>query len=98
MADLHIYDVLIRPVITEKSSNLSETLRQYAFEVAQDANKIQIKEAVEFIFEVEVEKVRTMIMPAKRGRRGRKWYRRTQQWKKALVTLKPGYEIKLFNV
>ncbi len=98
MADLHLYDVLIRPVVTEKSSLLSETLRQYAFEVAQDANKIQIKEAVEFIFEVEVQKVRTMIMPAKRGRRGRYWYRRTQQWKKALVTLKPGYEIKLFNV
>lgn len=98
MAELHIYDVLIRPVITEKSNIQSETLRQYAFEVAQGANKIQIKEAVEFIFEVEVEKVRTMIMPAKRGRRGRKWYRRTSQWKKALVTLKPGHEIKLFNV
>lgn len=98
MAELHLYDVLIRPVITEKSNLLSERLRQYAFEVAQDANKIQIKEAVEFIFDVKVEKVRTMIMPAKRGRRGRKWYRRTPQWKKALVTLKPGYEIKLFNV
>jgi large subunit ribosomal protein L23 len=98
MADLHIYDVLIRPVVTEKSSVQSETLRQYAFEVAQGANKIQIKEAVEFIFEVEVQKVRTMILPAKRGRRGRKWYRRTPQWKKALVTLKPGHEIKLFNV
>ncbi len=98
MAELHIYDVLIRPVVTEKSSVQSETLRQYAFEVAEAANKIQIKEAVEFIFEVEVQKVRTMILPAKRGRRGRKWYRRTQQWKKALVTLKPGHEIKLFNV
>ena len=98
MADLHIYDVLIRPVVTEKSSQLSETQRQYAFEVAQAANKIQIKEAIEFIFEVEVQKVRTMILPAKRGRRGRHWYRRKPQWKKALVTLKPGHEIKLFNV
>jgi large subunit ribosomal protein L23 len=98
MADLHIYDVLIRPVITEKSSGLSETLRQYAFEVAEEANKMQIKEAVEFIFEVEVQKVRTMIVPSKRGTRGRHIYRRKPQWKKALVTLKPGHEIKLFNV
>ena len=98
MAELHIYDVLLRPVVTEKSNMLSETLRQYAFEVAEEANKHQIKEAVEFIFEVEVQKVRTMIMPAKRGTRGRHTYRRKSQWKKALVTLKPGYEIKLFNV
>jgi large subunit ribosomal protein L23 len=98
MAELHIYDVLIRPVVTEKSSLLTETIRQYAFEVAEEANKHQIKEAVEFIFEVEVQKVRTMIVPAKRGTRGRHVYRRKSQWKKALVTLKPGHEIKLFNV
>jgi len=98
MAELHIYDILLRPVITEKTNVLTETLRQYAFEVAEDANKHQIKEAVEFIYNVEVEKVRTMIMPAKRGTRGRHTYRRKSQWKKALVTLKPGHEIKLFNV
>ncbi len=98
MPDLHIYDILIRPVITEKSNVQSESLNQYVFEVAADANKIQIKEAVEFIFEVEVVKVRTMVMPAKRGHRGRHWYRRSSEWKKAIVTLKPGNEIKLFNV
>jgi large subunit ribosomal protein L23 len=98
MAELHIYDVLLRPVITEKSQNQSESLNQYVFEVAQKANKIQIKEAIEFIFEVKVSKVHTMVMPAKRGRRGRNWYKRSPQWKKAIVTLEPGNEIKLFNV
>jgi large subunit ribosomal protein L23 len=97
MADLHIYDVIKRPVITEKSSVQADDLNQYVFEVAPNANKIQIKEAVEVIFEVEVTKVRTMIQPAKRGRRGRKWYVRSRQWKKAIVTLAEGDEIDLFN-
>lgn len=98
MAELHIYDVIQRPVITEKSNLLSSDMNQYAFEVAQNANKIQIREAVEFIFDVEVTGVRTMVMPAKRGRRGRKWYIRRSQWKKAIVTLKEGDSIELFNL
>ncbi len=97
MPELHIYDVIRRPVITEKSTVQSDELNQYVFEVAPDANKLQIKEAVEVIFEVEVEKVNTMVMPAKRGRRGRNWYLRSKQWKKAIVTLKPGDTIELFN-
>ena len=98
MAELHIYDVIRRPVVTEKSSIMSDDLNQYVFEVAPTANKIQIKEAVEVVFEVQVNKVRTMVMPAKRGRRGRKWYMRSRQWKKAIVTLKEGDSIELFNV
>lgn len=98
MAELHIYDVIRRPVVTEKSSIMSDDLNQYVFEVAPTANKIQIKEAVEVVFEVHVEKIRTMVMPAKRGRRGRKWYRRSRQWKKAIVTLQEGDSIELFNV
>lgn len=98
MPELHIHDVIRRPVITEKSNGLSERLNQYVFEVAQNANKVQIREAVEFVFDVEVSKVNTMIMPAKRGRRGRKWYIRSAQWKKAIVSLKEGYTIKLFDV
>lgn len=98
MAELHIYDVIRRPVVTEKSSIMSDDLNQYVFEVAPTANKIQIKEAVEVVFEVEVHKVRTMVMPAKRGHRGRKWYVRSRQWKKAIVTLKEGDSIELFNV
>jgi len=98
MAELHIYDILRRPVITEKSNILADEKDQYVFEVANNANKIQIREAVEFIFDVEVKKVNTMVMPAKRGRRGRRWYMRSKQWKKAIVTLQPGYEINLFDV
>jgi large subunit ribosomal protein L23 len=97
MADLHIYDVIKRPVITEKSTVQAEALNQYVFEVAATANKIQIKEAVEVVFDVDVIKVRTMVQPAKRGRRGRAWYLRSRQWKKAIVTLAEGDEIDLFN-
>ena len=97
MAELHLYDVLRRPVVTEKSAIQSDELNQYVFEVAPEANKIQIKEAVEVIFEVEVVKVNTMVVPAKRGRRGRNWYMRSKQWKKAIVTLAEDQKIELFN-
>lgn len=99
MAELHLYDVIRRPVITEKSTDLAERQNKYVFEVARNANKIQIKEAVEEIFELEgkVLKVNTMVMPAKRGRRGRNTYVRSRQWKKAIVTLEEGVSIELFN-
>jgi len=97
MADLHIYDVLRRPVVSEKSAVMVDEQNQYVFEVAEAANKIQIKEAIEVIFEVEVIKVNTMIVPAKRGRRGRNWYLRSKQWKKAVVTLAEDQKIELFN-
>lgn len=96
--ELHIYDVVRRPVITEKSTLMAEELQQYVFEVAPNANKIQIKEAIELIFDVDVTNVRTMVMPAKRGRRGRTWYIRSKEWKKAIVTLERGQSIELFNV
>lgn len=95
---LHLYDVIIRPVVTEKSNKLSEERNQYVFEVALEANKAQIKQAIETIFEKKVRKVNTMIMPAKRGMRGRKRYMRASQWKKAIVSLEPGETIELFNV
>ncbi|PJF41445.1 MAG: 50S ribosomal protein L23 [Chloroflexi bacterium] len=95
--NLHLYDVIVRPVVSEKSTLLAEYENQYVFEVAPTANKIQIREAIETIFDVDVVKVRTMVMPAKRGQRGRKKYRRTSQWKKAIVTLAPGDSIDLFD-
>lgn len=98
MAELHLYDVLRRPVVTEKSAVQSDELNQYVFEVALEANKIQIKEAVEVIFDVDVINVRTMVQPAKRGRRGRNWYLRSRQWKKAIVTLPEDQKIELFNL
>jgi|SRR5258707_8845235 large subunit ribosomal protein L23 len=97
MAELHIYDVLRRPVVSEKTAVMTDEKNQYVFEVAEEANKIQIKEAVQVIFEVEVVKVNTMIVPAKRGRRGRNWYLRSKQWKKAVVTLATDQKIELFN-
>jgi large subunit ribosomal protein L23 len=98
MPELHLYDVLVRPVVTEKSAIQSDELNQYVFEVASNANKVQIKEAIEVIFDVTVLKVNTMVMPAKRGRRGRNWYVRSRQWKKAIVTLPSDQKIELFNL
>ena len=97
MTELHIYDVLRRPVVSEKTAVMTDEKNQYVFEVSEEANKIQIKEAIEVIFEVEVVKVNTMIVPAKRGRRGRNWYLRSKQWKKAVVTLATDQKIELFN-
>lgn len=97
MTSLHLYDVIRRPIVSEKTNGLTEN-NQYVFEVAPGANKLQIKEAIVAIFDVEVVKVNTMVMPYKRGRRGRKFYRRTQQWKKAVVTVAEGDKIDLFEV
>lgn len=96
--EIHLYDVIRRPVITEKSNIMSDEANQYVFEVSPSANKIQIREAIEIIFDVTVTKVNTMVMPAKRGRRGRNWYMRSKQWKKAIVTLAPDDKIELFNL
>lgn len=97
MANLHLYDIIRRPIVSEKSNSLTLN-NQYVFEVAAGANKVQIKEAVGVIFDVEVVKVNTMVMPYKRGRRGKKFYRRTQEWKKAIVTVAEGDKIDLFEV
>lgn len=98
MAEIHLYDVIKRPVITEKTDRGQEILNVYVFEVDLDANKQMIREAVELIFDVDVIKVRTAIMPAKRGRRLRKQYIRKSKWKKAMVTVEPGQTIELFSV
>jgi large subunit ribosomal protein L23 len=95
---MHLYDVIRRPLISEKSTMLSDELNQYVFEVALDANKKQIKDAIEVIFDKKVKKVNTIILPAKRGTRGRKSYWRSKEFKKAVVTLAEGEQIELFNV
>jgi large subunit ribosomal protein L23 len=97
MAELHLYDILIRPVVTEKSQRMQDERNKYVFEVAPNANKAQIRSAVETIFDKKVVKVNTMVMPAKRGMRGRRAYMRSKQWKKAIVTLEAGEQIELFN-
>jgi large subunit ribosomal protein L23 len=94
-----IYDILRRPIITEKSTYQSSKLNQFAFEVAKDANKAQIKEAVEKLFDVKVERVNVINVPAKRGVRGRGRHRvvRRPGYKKALVTLAEGQSIDVFE-
>jgi large subunit ribosomal protein L23 len=94
---MDIYDVIIRPIINEKSTRLVDEFNQFTFEVNLNANKIQIKEAVERIFDVDVVKVTTSILPKKRGQRGRKTYQRTPSAKKAIVSLPKGQMIGLFK-
>ncbi len=92
---LHHYEVLRRPIITERSTALSEQGR-YTFEVARDANKAQIKDAVQRIFKVDVAAVNTIHVPSKTKRMGKRSVE-TQPWKKAVVTVKPGQRIEMFE-
>lgn len=92
---MHLYEVLRRPLITEKSTMLKERNR-YAFEVASGASKRQIKEAVETAFKVSVVKINVMNVPGKMKRIGRRQVL-TPVWKKAVVTLEPGQKIEFFE-
>lgn len=78
-------DIIIRPVVSERSTGMMEQ-RKYTFEVALDANKVEIAKAVEAIFKVKVESVNTMRVFGKL-KRNRYGYHRTSTWKKAIVTL-----------
>ena len=89
------YRIIRRPRVTEKSLRQVERHRAYPFEVAEGANKVEIREAVERIFEVKVDKVRTANHQGKVKRVGR-WYGRRPAWKKAIVTLKEGFAIEDF--
>ncbi len=92
---MNIYEVLRRPVITEKSNLMAEQ-RQYVFEVARDANKALVKEAVETRFGVTVQDVNLMRVRGKTRRFGRK-ITRTPWWKKAIVTVAPGQAIEVYE-
>ena len=92
---MHIYNILQRPVITEKSALLGES-NKYTFEVHPDANKHQIKEAVEKAFKVNVVSVNIVHVPGKVRRVGRR-QTLTRSWKKAIVTLQSGDKIELFE-
>ena len=87
-----IYDVLVRPLVTEKSSYQSSKLTQYVFVVAEEATRTMVKDAVETLFEVTVARVNIMNAPAKRGRRSksRRLLVRRPSFKKAIVTLAEG--------
>lgn len=101
MADLRLEDVIRRPLITEKNTNLME-IGQYTFEVAPQANKIQIRAAVEQTFKVTVKAVNTLnVKPRKKSRtasrRGGRIVGTEAGWKKAIVTLAPGERIDIFE-
>ncbi|MEM7198752.1 MAG: 50S ribosomal protein L23 [Planctomycetota bacterium] len=88
------YELIRRPLVTEKSTVLQDIRNQYTFEVARTANKSEVRKAVETLFEVKVVKVRVINMPGKfrrfLGRPGR-----TSPWKKAVVTLREGDRIEI---
>jgi len=90
------YEVIERPLVTEKSIAGADRAK-YTFRVSRDANKIEIARAIEQIFSVKVQDVNTMNVRGKTKRLGRYPEGRTPDWKKAIVTLKPGHKIEIFE-
>ena len=88
------YDIIKRPIITEQSMEQTE-MKRYTFEVAKDANKVEIRQAIEAIFNVKVVKVNTLNVKSK-PKRVRYQEGRTRTWKKAMVTLAEGETIEIF--
>jgi large subunit ribosomal protein L23 len=93
---MHLYEVLKRPITTEKSNRLKDEQRKYAFEVDMRANKFQIKEAVETAFKVNVVSVNVMRMSRKRRHYGR-FVSYKPLWKRAVVTVRADQRIDLFE-
>jgi len=92
---MNIYQILKRPILTEKTDYQRDN-NQYVFEVDRRANKLQIKQAVETLFDVQVQTVNTMVMKPKRRQMGRKVITTRPAWKRAVVTLAPGERIQEF--
>ena len=88
--------IIRKVLITEKGTAIRESQNQYVFEVARDSNKIEIKRAIETVFSVKVDHVRTMQVHGKVRRQGAHAGRRSD-WKKAVVTLQSGEKIELFE-
>jgi large subunit ribosomal protein L23 len=93
------YDILRKPLITEKTAYLSSKLNQYAFEVSQDATRTQVKDAIEKAFDVKVLSVNIINVPAKMSRKGRsrRMAIRKSAFKKAVVTLRSEDRIPVFE-
>jgi large subunit ribosomal protein L23 len=94
-----IYEVLRRPLVTEKSSYQSGRLNQYSFIVANTATRTQVKDAIETLYDVSVVRVNIINTPAKRGRRlrSRRLLIRKQGYKKAVITLAEGQTLQIFE-
>lgn len=91
-----VYEIIKRPIISEKSTALTELANKYVFEVDPKANKHEIRDAVQQLFKVNVREVRTMIMHGKVKRLARSTVKRTN-WKKAIVSLAEGQKIDFFQ-
>lgn len=91
-------NIIIQPILTEKSARLAAELNQYTFKVRLDATKPEIKKAIKKLFNVDVEWVNTLIVKGKP--RGMRWLNRgrTPRWKKAIVKVKNGQKIDIFEV
>ncbi|HOE70567.1 MAG TPA: 50S ribosomal protein L23 [Brevefilum sp.] len=94
-----VFEIIRRPIVTEKSNYLSSYHNQYVFEVDKRATKTAIREAIETIFDVKVDRVNTMMVPAKQSRnmRNRQMRTRSGAYKKAIVTLSEGERIPIFE-
>ncbi len=93
-------EVLVKPLITEKMTDISEKLGQYGFVVNRNANKLEVKEAIEKMYGVTVERVNTMVLPGKKKSRNTKSkfiVGRTSAYKKAIVTLAEGDNIDFYS-
>ncbi len=93
---MNYHNLIIKPLITEKTTIQKEVANQVSFEVDRRANRIEIKRSIENLFDVKVAKVRTMQMNGKTKRRGR-FVGKRRDWKKAIVTLMPGERIDFFE-
>jgi len=93
---MNIYQIIKRPVITEKSNTSKEGFNQITFEVHPNANRVEIKEAVEKLFKVKVLRVNVINMEGKKKRVGRIMGKK-QDWKKAMVKLAPGEKVDFFE-
>jgi large subunit ribosomal protein L23 len=92
----HLHEVIRRPLDTEKFDRARDQHNQYAFEVAPKATKLEVKQAIEQLFKVKVEQVQTQILRGK-NRRSATTMGRTSNWKRAIVTLREGDAISLFE-
>ena len=95
--DINPYKIIIKPVITEKSLQATAS-GHYTFLVDRQANKVEIAEAISYIFDVDVVKVRVLNKATKFGRWGRKRVKRKAAVKKAIISLPPGQTIEAFEV
>ena len=94
---MNVAAVLVRPIVTEKTMSQLASEDEYVFEVALDANKVQVKKAIEAFYDVKVRTVRTLVVRGKVKRHGRHFGKR-KNWKKAYVRLDAGESLNVYDV